>query len=441
MRRLAPKRTEKVSKNPWAIACIIVEVSCLLRVLVDNRSLFEHRLGSEAMNVADSFAYTGSFADAYFPGQGPTAHLTPIMPFLAGTLIRLMGNHERATQLLLLAFSLSQVAAAYLIGFAICKRRFGTATAILGLLVLAIPVFPMAETTLFRYWDGAAAAILAGLLFLIVDADRPLTHRRTLSAGLLLGVLIFLNQIIGLGVVAAVTVALIRRQFRSLFLLACVTTVTVAAFVGPWAFRNERELGRAIPFRSNLNLELSMGFYQGAIKPTDPRREFAARIADVHPLMSRTSQMRIRQIGEVRFFDELGQTTRAWIADHPGEALRLALRHWVSFFAPSLWSFDRDDYRSIQRLGSIVLPAIMLLGLLSTILNAGRFRLARMTLTFTMCCSILYVISQPVPRYSYPVYVQLVFWAVVLIMSLLRKWKRTLASKARFISRSEVAKI
>jgi len=410
-------------RSPWAIACLIVGISCVLRTFVDKHSL-EHRIGSEAMNVAYSFARTGSFADAYFAGQGPTAHLTPIMPFIVGTLIRLPGTHEDITQILLLIFSLGQVAAAYLIGFAIFKLRFGSTIALLGLLVLSIPVMPTAETTLFRYWDGAAAAILVGLLFLIIDTDEPLKRPEILAAGLLLAVLIFLNQIVGLSMAAAATAALVHRRFRSLLSLGCVTAVALAALVGPWAFRNEQELGRAIPFRSNLNLELSIAFYQGAVDPADPRREFSHRLASVHPLLSKASQLRIRQIGEVRFFDELGRTTRAWIEQHPDEALRLAFRHWVSFFAPGLWLFGFYDDENIQKLGSIVFPAIMILGMWSATVNFVRIRLARMTFVFAMCSSIMYILSQPVPRYSYPVYIQMAFWSVSFVASLARGWKR-----------------
>src|SRR5688500_18712410 len=47
---------------------------------------------SETQQVAACFARTGGICDAYFPGQGPTAHVNPVLPAIAGFVYRGFGE-------------------------------------------------------------------------------------------------------------------------------------------------------------------------------------------------------------------------------------------------------------------------------------------------------------------------------------------------------------
>lgn len=60
----------------------------------------------EAGNVAHAIAGSRGFGDRRFIGSGPTAHLTPAQPLLAGLVLNLFGLDSMASVLLLL-FSFS----------------------------------------------------------------------------------------------------------------------------------------------------------------------------------------------------------------------------------------------------------------------------------------------------------------------------------------------
>ena len=70
---------------------------------------------AEASRVALSIARHGMIADAYYFGQGPTAHLMPLNPLLAGAVLGLFGPGSSTANLLLLFLSLGQVLAGYLL--------------------------------------------------------------------------------------------------------------------------------------------------------------------------------------------------------------------------------------------------------------------------------------------------------------------------------------
>src|SRR5258708_6801601 len=57
---------------------------------------------SEMLGVSRAFATTGHLADAYGPGTGLTAHVTPAMPLLAGTVYRLFGPTSTISEIVLM---------------------------------------------------------------------------------------------------------------------------------------------------------------------------------------------------------------------------------------------------------------------------------------------------------------------------------------------------
>lgn len=70
---------------------------------------------AEASRVALSVATQGSIANAYYWGQGPTAHLLPLNPLISGFLLWLCGPGSTLADLVLLGWSLAQVACGYLL--------------------------------------------------------------------------------------------------------------------------------------------------------------------------------------------------------------------------------------------------------------------------------------------------------------------------------------
>ncbi|MGB3581633.1 MAG: hypothetical protein WBA40_11040, partial [Roseiarcus sp.] len=63
----------------------------------------------EGFNVAAAFAARGELADAWGPGTGLTAHLSPGMPLLVGEIYRWLGVGTPAAEILLACISLAFV--------------------------------------------------------------------------------------------------------------------------------------------------------------------------------------------------------------------------------------------------------------------------------------------------------------------------------------------
>ncbi len=69
----------------------------------------------EAMRVASAVGAGRGFADAYRLGQGPTAHLLPTMPLLAGGIYRLLGIGSPVAEAILAVWAVGLAMATYLL--------------------------------------------------------------------------------------------------------------------------------------------------------------------------------------------------------------------------------------------------------------------------------------------------------------------------------------
>jgi hypothetical protein len=205
---------------------------------------------SEAYNVAAAFATLGELADAWGPGTGPTAHLSPGMPLLVGEVYRWFGVGTPAAEFALACISLAFVYVSILALDAAFERlgmapiaRFG-AIALLCLLPLNI----FLEMRKFRQWEGALAAAgiavcLARSLKMDGDQRRP--------SWLDLGMLAFGASVLSLfseaGALACYGIigwlALRRRGWLGLIATAAVSAALISALSYPWALRNEAVFG------------------------------------------------------------------------------------------------------------------------------------------------------------------------------------------------------
>ncbi|MFL6788142.1 MAG: hypothetical protein ACJ8FC_05730, partial [Sphingomicrobium sp.] len=79
----------RVDKNSGDLPLILLLLSggLILRLfwvdrLLGGPGVFQH--AGEATLIAQALADGRGFADAYFPGSGPTAHLSPAVPLIPG---------------------------------------------------------------------------------------------------------------------------------------------------------------------------------------------------------------------------------------------------------------------------------------------------------------------------------------------------------------------
>src|SRR5271170_5012110 len=91
---------------------------------------------SEAFYEAAAFAARGELADAYGPGTGLTAHLSPGMPLMVGTIYRWLGVGTPLAEFALSCFSLAFIYVSFLALNAAFERLGVTPIARLGAIIL-----------------------------------------------------------------------------------------------------------------------------------------------------------------------------------------------------------------------------------------------------------------------------------------------------------------
>ncbi|WP_158298646.1 hypothetical protein [Sphingomonas psychrotolerans] len=373
----------------------------------------------EATRVALALAHTGSFADAYYQGYGPTAHLLPISPGVAGSLFWLFGAGSVAANLALLAWSLAQTFTGYLLlrRLAIAfdmdplAVRWGTA------LLCLLPVFTPQETIDFRYWEGAAALALAALNLLLiarVNSRRSASSSLMLAAAMLSALTFFISPAAGLGIYACwALVALFRLDWKRTAWLGAASAAALALLVAPWMLRNAAVMGDPIPLRSNFGLELAIGNHPAAVNSSHPDETFAARLLQVHPFHSPAARTALRAAGgESAYSAALGAEARAWIAAHPTEFAGLSIEHLTQFFVPRPWQFYFSGWNEARHLRALVIGLASIVGLAGLAHGLVRRRRGYWLLaTYVALAALPYAIVQPIPRYSYIVWPLLVFLA------------------------------
>jgi hypothetical protein len=376
----------------------------------------------EATNAALAFARQGMIADAYFPGQGPTAHLLPTMILVAGAIERLLGPESPAANVALGLWALLQVATGFVLTTALFNRLGASRATLLGGLGLLclVPAHIASEAADFRVWEGALAFDLAvaNLLWIAVLRDRGAIGSRELlvAAGLAAGAF-FVSPPAGLAACAAWALFSVTRwPLARTFQLAGLTTLVMAALIVPWTLRNQAQLGRFVPLRSNFGLELAIANFPGALDPVSPRTAAAVQIEAV-----RQTEERFRAAGgEVLHSRQVGADAQRWIAAHPFAFARLSLRHYRQFYVPDTWVEDATNWQGANRARIRIFQAVGVLGLVGLAIGLWRRRRGYLLLaTYIAVAGLPYAVVQPIPRYAYIVYPLLAFLAVELVVSVL----------------------
>jgi hypothetical protein len=370
----------------------------------------------EATHVARTLAATGTFADAFFAGQGPTAHLLPTTAAIAAAAYRLPGS---VADPLLALWALAQTGAAWLLARAVVRRlgaaSRGSERLALGALAL-LPTFWPQEACDFRVWEGALAAALgyANLLWLLRLEARGGTRGALAGAAALVGAAFFVSPPVGLAAdLAWGAWALRRLAWRQVVGFALLGAVATALPVAPWAMRNRAALGETVWLRSNFGLELAVAFHPAAAGAGDPAMVLRQRMAAIHPFESAAGRAALaRAGGEVGYARALGMEARRWMAAHPGAAARLALRHYRQFYVPDTWQGRLTNWADWAPLRAHLMQAAAALGLLALLAGLARRRPGFGPVAlYVAALGLPYALVQPIPRYAYPLFPLFVFLA------------------------------
>jgi hypothetical protein len=379
----------------------------------------------EATNVAMALAKGRGFADAYFVGSGPTAHLMPTTPLLAGFLNWLIGPGvvcEIALQLI--------ASAEMMVGFLLLYKLFGRLNAaplirLAGLAILCLfPVFLGQESLDFRYWEGGVAVILAtSCLIFIVDLDQQQVQpkRRQITVlSFLFAVTFFASPSIGLAIGACSLLLLYKNPaWRGRVGMGLAAAAALSILLTPWVVRNERSLGKPIVLRSNMPLELALANNERQFRDAN-KQAFDDSMVAVHPTAAGRGQARVRAVGEVAYMAELSRANNRWIAQHPGQFAALSARHLRQMFFPSAFQFEIGS-GSFSAFRAAWYSIVSAFGVAAIAFGIWRRQPGYMYLGIVVAVvALTYVPFQPMARYLYLNYGLLLYCALSWVATLAR---------------------
>lgn len=367
----------------------------------------------EAGNVAHSLAAGRGFVDAYFPGSGPTTHVMPTTPLLAGGVLTLFAGAPGVGQIVLIAIATAEVALVYWLAFDLFGR-LGVPRwqRVLGLAALAlVPVNLLEEALKFQYWDSAVATILALLafrhLFALIDGEKQGSIADVVAATLL-ALLVFVNPVTALGLLFPYAIVyLTRRPWVATLRAAGTGIVLLVALFTPWTIHNLHALKHPIVLRDNLGLELGIANYPGAVEANNPG-DFYSRIHRLHPVENGPARPRIRQMGEVAYYKALQADATAWIKQNPGGFLLLCARHASEMIWPRYWQIGE----SFAKPRAAIIWLFDGFGVIAILIGCfARRPHWRALAIFIGVIALAYGPFQPTSRYMYPLYILLTFAA------------------------------
>lgn len=379
----------------------------------------------EATRVALAVARGDGIADAYYPGQGPTAHLLPLNPMIAGGILWLFGPQSTAASIALLAWSLGQTFCGYLLVRALFQR-LGADTVTLrwaSALLFLVPPFIPQEVVDFRYWEGGSALCLAaGNLLLIArlrDAPPP-GWQRIVGIAALSALTFFVSPPVGLAVDLCWAIFALRYlPFAKCVQIAASAALALAILIAPWAIRNERVLGAFVLLRSNFGIELALANHPSALSARPPENVFAERLEAIHPSANPALRPIIAQRGgELRYAKGLAASSEQWITAHPLAFAQLWLRHLSEFFFPRAWQMYFTGWEGMRAARAISISLVQLLGLIGLIASRRRYALV---LVYIAGIALPFALFQPMSRYIFLAWPLLAFPAIEAVRKALHR--------------------
>jgi hypothetical protein len=427
----------------WCVAAILI-IGAAVRVVWIFHDGFSI-IPSEGFYEAAAFATRGELADAYGPGTGLTAHLSPGMPLLVGTVYRLLGVATPTAEFVLSCLSLAFIYISFL-ALDVAFQRLGVAPlARIGAIVILalVPLNIFFEMVGFRHWEGAIAA--AAIALYLADAV-ALDARDGRPTWLELGLLAAGGGLLSLfSLPAAVAcycllglLALRKRGWMGFVGTAAASAALLVAISYPWALRNEAVFGEKVWTRSSFGMNFALGYNDEALDPSNPRENFYRRLDEVSPFLNPKVFAELKAAGGEVGFDRLSKArTEEWIRQHPVGALRIAARHVSEFYFPPRWMWYPDTGISVA-FKQAAIWAIALVGFVGLGAQlAGRNWRYLYVAAALFLPMLPYILAEPVVRYRYPIGGVLVFLAADMVWRALGSVSRQPLSGASFLAESQ----
>lgn len=346
--------------------------------------------GFEYGNIAASIARGEGFADVMATGnQQPTAWMPLIYVYLLATVFYLAGIKSTAALWVLSLIRCVVLAWGCYLTYQI-GNRFGRLQALVCTLSFVGYMtgfsYIMVSNIFTEEWLMVVLLLLLVHQFTVLFSNEHLSgDYAAISAALcMLGSPILLAVWLGLFViyVAAGTLShLLPQNRRSIAytiawkpILISLTAIAVIFFA--WGTRNYYAMGKFIPLKSNLWMEvyLSNVISEDGLMWKDVLHEN-------HPLTNQVARTAYIAQGEVAFLKEREILAKQYLADHPADYLRKVIRRLINAFGYTDMNQQATDLSEVsfkQHIRSLMVAFIPLLALL---INLFAYRLQKPALT------------------------------------------------------------
>jgi hypothetical protein len=349
----------------------------------------------ESTRIATSLVRTGTFANPYGAGGGPTAHLMPLYPIMLAVPIGVFGLGYAGHLAIALMASAAAAMSFALLPVLARAARLGHAPGLLGGIVGEIaPINFWAQTS--GTWEAPVTGLLLVTLTCVIAIlwfEQRLTARWAVITGLAAGTGVLLNAAI-IPVLAGWFVAGLWGFRRALGAYARVVAIAGGIAVllwTPWVVRNALAFGAFVPTRTNLGLELQVSNNDAAV--ADGEKNMLIPAAFTHPASQSAETAKVRSLGEIAYNQAKLAQAKSWIHAHPEAFARLTADRVRLFWFPSM-------QRWWQTLAQNAITAAGLAGLL--LLAIRRQPAALIIGVVFVGYPFIYAFVQVMPRYRYP---------------------------------------
>jgi hypothetical protein len=325
-----PRTVLRIAESPGVVFLIAltIRVWALTQLLPQKAwDYFYHynEFARIAWALVSGYGYSSPWANTPLL---PTAVEPPIYSFLLAGIFRFAGPYSYTALWLAAGLNavLSSVTAVLILRLG--KRDFGPLVGILAAWVWSCWLYEGAVAV--RLWESSLSALLLISVLLLL----PRLKEPRLSVWAIFG---FLAAVAGLTNTSLLALfpffwawlwAGYRQRGRSCRRLMLASIGIFLLTLMPWTIRNYEVFHRLIPVRDNFGLELWLGNHQGV----------TGRFDSDFPILNPGEYNRL---GEISFMESKLDIALQFIAQHPGEFLRLSAHRFIRYWTapdPLVWS-------------------------------------------------------------------------------------------------------
>ncbi len=381
------------------------------------------QVGFETGRVARSIVTGHGFASPFEGNTGPTAWLSPVYPYIAAGIFRVLGVYTTASSIAILTLNALCGALTcipiFLIGEKLGTRRLGFWAALLWAVLPSVMAIPMTWI-----WETALSTLLlAWITLLTLRLEESEGLLPWFGWGLLWGVAALTNPSLTSFIPVSGLWAAWQNFRRRKPVVAPVLISALACLltIAPWLVRNYEAFGRFVFLRSNFVAEMAYG-------NTPYARGIWACCS--HPSLNDREFHLYADLGEIAYVRLKQQQVSDFLHRYPGLFANLTLRRAIYFWngIPDVTSEDLTPYDMLPTWPYAAFSIVGLLGALE--LLRQRKKGAGLMAGLFLIYPIPYYITYPHARYRHPLEPLLMVCAVF-VFAQARELRRVFYPTAR----------